>query len=272
MLYRMAFTDQLFEITKDFSGTIGLYALRLEDGFSLSYHAQEVFPAASVIKLHLLIAALQQVQNGQLELQTRIMLPEGEIVLGSGLLQKLEVGAILSLKDYLTLMIIVSDNTATNMVIDILGGREPINTQLETWDLGSTRVVGKLMLPPERKNEAQKAGKMHEIVPLEVVRMLEKLHRGQLLNPELTALALEILKKQEYTEMIGRLLPTGTITATKSGQIIGVRNDVGFVFSSQAYALAICSKGCSDLRYHIDNEAIWTIAKVSKLIFDVMQS
>jgi beta-lactamase class A len=268
----MAFTDQLFEISKDFSGTVGLYAVRLEDGFSVSHNAKEIFPAASVIKLHLLIAALQRVQNGQLELSTRIALPESEIVLGSGLLQKLEVGALLTLQDYLTLMIIVSDNTATNMVMDILGGRESINVQLETWDLGATRVVGKLMLPSERKNEDQKAGKMHEIKPLEVVRILEELYKGRLLNPELTKLALEILKKQEYTEMIGRLLPEGTVTGTKSGQIMGVRNDVGIVFASRAYAVAICSQGCTDLRYHIDNEAIWTIAKVSKLIFDTMQT
>jgi beta-lactamase class A len=268
----MAFTDQLFEITKDFSGTVGLYAVRLEDGFSVSHNAKEIFPAASVIKLHLLIAALQRVQNGQLELSTRIALSDSEIVLGSGLLQKLEVGALLTVQDYLTLMIIVSDNTATNMVMDMLGGRESINTQLETWDLGSTRVVGKLMLLPERKNEDQKAGKMHEIKPLEVVRILEELYKGRLLSPELTKLALEILKKQEYTEMIGRLLPIGTITATKSGQIMGVRNDVGFVLSSRAYAVAICSKGCADLRYHIDNEAIWVIAKISKLIFEMMET
>jgi beta-lactamase class A len=267
----MAFSDELFEITKDFSGTIGLYAVRLEDGFCVSHNAEETFPAASVIKLHLLIAALQRVQRGQLELQSRISLPEAEIVLGSGLLQKLEAGALLTLKDYLTLMIIVSDNTATNMVIDFLGGIESINAQLETWDLGMTRVIGKLMLPPERKNEDQKAGRMHEIIPLEVVGILHALYEGRLLNPQLTTLALEILKKQEYTEMIGRLLPTGTITATKSGQIMRVRNDVGFVLTSRAYAVAICSKDCTDLRYHIDNEAIWTIAKISKLIFETMQ-
>ena len=75
----MAFADQLSEITKDFSGTIGLHVVRFEDGFSLSYNAEETFPAASVIKLHLLIAALQRVQSGQLELSTRIALPESEI-------------------------------------------------------------------------------------------------------------------------------------------------------------------------------------------------
>ncbi len=267
----MAFGEKLLEITNNFSGTIGFGAVRLEDGFTLSHNASETFPAASVIKLHLLIAALQQVQAGRLKLGQRIPLPAEEIVAGSGLLQKLQIGALLTLQDYLTLMIIVSDNTATNMVIDILGGRESINARLEAWQLGSTRVVGKLMLPPERKNPDQLAGKLAEIKPLEVVRMLEALHQGLLLNADLTALALEILKKQEYTEMIGRLLPEGTVTATKSGQIMGVRNDVGFVFAPRAYAVAICSKNCSDLRYHIDNEAVWAVAKISRLIFDEMQ-
>ena len=271
----MSFTQEIKKITAAFSGTIGFHAVRLTDGYSLTHNADDVFPAASVIKLHLLIAALQQVQSGQLELQQRHALPHAEIVAGSGLLQHLEVGAELTLHDYLTLMIIVSDNTATNMMIDLLGGREVINAQIAAWDMAwngtITRVVGKLMLPPERKNPDQLAGKLAQIVPLEVAQVLEALYKQQLLNPEFTAIALGILKQQQYTEMIGRLLPDGLVTATKSGQIIGVRNDVGLVFSSQPYAVALCSQGCSDLRYHIDNEAIWALAKISKLIFDQMQ-
>jgi beta-lactamase class A len=255
----------------EFSGTIGFYALR-DDGLAFGYNQQETFPAASVIKLHLLIAALEQVQNGKLALETRIALPQEEIVAGSGLLQKLEPGALLTLRDYLTLMIIVSDNTATNMVIDLLGGRETANQQLEAWNLGQTRVVGKLMLPQHRKNPDQLAGKLAEIKPLDVVQVLAALQMGRLLNPALTALALEILGKQEYTEMLARLLPEGVKTASKSGQIMGVRNDVGLVQGkNHAYAVALCSKGCTDLRYHIDNEAVWALAKLSKMIYDVME-
>lgn len=254
-----------------FSGSIGFYAQR-EDGLAFGYNELGTFPAASVIKLHLLIAALQEVERGTLHLETRIALPAAEIVAGSGLLQKLEVGALLTLRDYLTLMIIVSDNTATNMVIDFLGGRDKINAQLEGWGLGSTRVIGKLMLSPERKNSDQLAGKLAEIKPKEVVQILTALHSGKLLGKTQTALALEILGKQEYTEMIGRLLPEGTKTATKSGQIMGVRNDVGIVYGSKhSYAVALCSKGCTDLRYHIDNEGIWALAKISSMIYDFMQ-
>jgi beta-lactamase class A len=262
----MDFSKQIASL--EFSGTIGFYALR-EDGLAFGYNEQE----ASVIKLHLLIAALEQVQHGKLALETRIALPTEEIVAGSGLLQKLEPGALLTLRDYLMLMIIVSDNTATNMVIDLLGGREAVNQQLEVWNLGETRVVGKLMLPIERKNPDQLAGKLAEIKPFEVVQVLAALHNGKLLNPELTTLALEILSKQEYTEMLARLLPEGVKTASKSGQIMGVRNDVGLVQGiHHTYAVALCSKGCTDLRYHIDNEAVWALAKLSKLIFEVMEA
>ncbi|MFN3266321.1 MAG: serine hydrolase [Deinococcales bacterium] len=255
----------------EFSGTIGFYAQR-DDGLAFGYNELEIFPAASIIKLHLLIVALQEVERGALRLETRIALPQEEIVAGSGILQKLEVGALLTLRDYLTLMIIVSDNTATNMVIDVLGGREKINAQLETWGLGATRVIGKLMLPIERKNPDQLAGKLAEIKPKEVVQVLAALHSGKLLGAEMTTLAFEILGKQEYTEMIGRLLPEGVKTATKSGQIMGVRNDVGLVQGkNHSYVVALCSKGCTDPRYHIDNEGVWALAKLSKIIYDTMQ-
>jgi beta-lactamase class A len=266
----MDFQTELESVMKRFSGVIGFQAVRLSDGFTLEHNPDVIFPAASVIKVHLLLEALKQVEEGKLELSTRIPLPADERVGGSGVLQCLEPEAGLTLRDYLTLMIIVSDNTATNLVLETIGGREVINARLKAWGQEVTRVVGKLMLPFERKNDDQKAGKLAEITPREVVTLLQQLHAGALLNPELTALALEIMGQQQYTEILGRYLPDQTKTATKSGQIQGVRNDVGFVFSSQPYVVALCSKDCADLRYHIDNEAVLALGEVSKLIFAAM--
>jgi beta-lactamase class A len=266
----MDFQTELESVLKRFSGLIGFQAVRLSDGFTLESNPDVIFPAASVIKVHLLLEALKQVEEGRLELHKRIPLPADERVGGSGVLQCLEPEAGLTLRDYLTLMIIVSDNTATNIVLETIGGREVVNRRLETWGMSVTRVVGKLMLPFELKNEDQKAGKLAEITPREIVTLLQKLHAGELLNPDLTKLALEIMGQQQYTEILARYLPDGTTTATKSGQIQGVRNDVGFVDSSQPYVLALCSKDCRDLRYHIDNEAVLALGEVSKLVFDAM--
>ena len=265
------FQAGLEPILNGFSGQIGFKAVRITDGFALERDASTVFPAASVMKVWLMIVALQQVQAGSLELQMRIPLTSDERVGGSGVLMRLEGGAELTLLDYINLMIVVSDNTATNIVLETIGGSDAVNKNLQAWGANHTTVVGKLMLPFEKKNDDQKAGKLAEITPQDCVSILEQLHAGKLLNSGLTALALEIMGAQQYTEIIGRYLPDGLATATKSGQIIGVRNDIGDVWAEQPYIVALCSQGCSDARYHIDNEAVLALAKVSSLIFDAMQ-
>ncbi len=265
------FQTKLEPILNSFSGVIGFYAKRLDDGYSLEHNKDEVFAAASVVKVPILLEALRQVQHGMLNLETRIPLPALEQVGGSGVLMAFQPGLEPTLQDYLTMMIVVSDNTATNICLDAVGGRDAVNTSLQNWGCSNTTVVGKLMLTDDRKNAEQLAGKKAEVTPFESVMLLEKLFKGELLNPELTKLALEILEKQQYTEILARYLPDGTRTATKSGQIIGVRNDVGIVWTEHPYIVALCSKNCTDERYHVDNEAVLALGKISKLVFDSLQ-
>jgi beta-lactamase class A len=266
------FQTNLEPILNSFSGVIGFFAKRLDDGLTLEHNKDEVFPAASVVKVPILLEALRQVQVGKLKLETRIPLPALEQVGGSGVLMAFQPGLEPTLQDYLTMMIIVSDNTATNIGLDAVGGRDAVNSSLANWGCSSTTVVGKLMLSEDRKNAEQLAGKKAEVTPFESVMLLEKLYRGEILNPELTKLALEILEKQQYTEILARYLLDGTRTATKSGQIIGVRNDVGIVLTERPYVLALCSKNCTDERYHVDNEAVLALGQISRLVFDVMLS
>jgi beta-lactamase class A len=265
------FQTKLEPILNSFSGVTGFYAKRLDDGFTLEHNQNEVFAAASVVKVPILLEALRQVQVGMLNLQTRIPMPALEQVGGSGVLMAFQPGLEATLQDYLTMMIVVSDNTATNVSLDAVGGRDAVNSSLANWGCSSTNVVGKLMLTDDRKNAEQLVGKRAEVTPFESVMLLEKLYNGELLNDELTKLALEILEKQQYTEILARYLPDGTRTATKSGQIIGVRNDVGIVLTERPYVLALCSKNCSDERYHVDNEAVLALGEISRLVFDEMQ-
>jgi beta-lactamase class A len=259
-------------ILNGFSGMIGFCAKRLGDGLTLEFNANEVFPAASVVKVPILLEALRQVQLGMLNLEARIPLPALEQVGGSGVLMAFQPGLEPTLQDYLTMMIVVSDNTATNISLDAVGGRDAVNSSLKNWGCSKSTVVGKLMLTEDRKNADQLGGKKAEITPFESVMLLEKLYNGEILNDDLSRLAFEILEKQQYTEILARYLPDGTRTATKSGQIIGVRNDVGIVLTERPYALALCSKNCADERYHVDNEAVLALGQISKMVFDVMTS
>jgi beta-lactamase class A len=266
-----SFTAHLEPLLKGFSGKIGFKAVRLEDGFTLEHDSHEVFPAASVVKVPLMLEALKQAEEGSLDLHARLPMPADERVGGSGVLYRLEGEAGLTLLDYVTLMIVVSDNTATNIVLDVIGGRDAVNSRLQGWGFSRTTVIGKLMLPPERKNEDQKAGKLAEITAHESALLLERLWRGELLGERMRRLALETMEAQQYTEILARYLPDEVKTATKSGQIMGVRNDVGIVLTDQPYVLALCSKGCADLRYHVDNEAVLALGRLSRLVYDAMQ-
>jgi beta-lactamase class A len=261
---------------QQFSGTFGLMVRTLEsnpeDRLKFRYNAEEGFPAASVIKLPMLIDALGLVQAGSLRLEDRYPMKASDHASGSGVLQVMQAGLEPTLRDLLALMIVVSDNTATNMTLDILGGVDATNARFAKMGLETSRVLGKLQVAWEFKTEAQRQGILAEITPLETVELLEKLWHGQLLGPEMRERALEILGEQQYTEIIERYLPEGTKTATKSGSITGVRNDVGIVYAPRPYAVALASKGSSDHREHMDNEGVLTLARVSKLLYEFTQA
>ncbi len=270
-------TDQLYEYTKTLPFQLGFFAKRLSDGYSIGHNQQTRFPAASVIKLPLLFTALKQVDDGKLHLHQRVQMQQEDLASGSGVLQTLDAGLNPSLKDILTLMIIVSDNTATNLCLDAITsndtpGFEILNNQMQSWGFLNTQAVGKLQVPWQKKTEAQKNGAVAKTNCQDCIDMLEQLHNGTLLSAASTELALHTLGQQQYTEMIGRHLPEGTRIATKSGQIVGTRNDVGLVWAGQTpYAVAFFTEGVKDERHSVDNEAVLAVAKLSKMIFELMQ-
>ena len=270
------FYAQLEQTLQTFEGLFGLCVRPLEEGVfpTLEWNANESFPAASTIKVPILIEALSQVEKGVLELSERYPLEDSDKVGGAGILHELEPGLEPTLQDWLTLMIVVSDNTATNKVIEIVG-QDRINALLERYP--STELVGKLQLPPERQNERQRRGERNQTNPRDLARMMFELHIGLLLEPEMTALALNILEKQQYKDMVGRSLPrdsSGELAVqvlSKSGEISGTRNDVALVYGPVPYSIALMTKGGQDLREHPENEMVVLGARVSRLVWDKLQ-
>ena len=267
------FYAQLEPLLQDFEGTFGLCVQPLEErAFPiLEWNADQPFPAASIIKVPILIAALQGVQNGALELSQRYPLKEGGAVGGAGVLHELEPGLELTLRDYLTLMIVVSDNTATNKVIEIMG-QDAVNALLKPYP--SSELVGSLQLPFAKQNERQRRGERNRTSPRDLTHLMAALHHGYLLNPEMAALALNILEKQQYKDMVGRSLPRdehGELTVqvcSKSGEIMGTRNDVALVYGPVPYAITLMTKGGLDPREHPENEMVRLGARVSRLVWD----
>jgi len=180
---------EIAEIIGEFPGRAGIEIYFLNQGKRMSFKGNERFHAASIIKLPILYEALKQVKEKRVKLEAKFSLPEEEIVGGAGVLQLLQPGLNLTLLDLLYLMTCVSDNTATNMVIDIIG-LDSVNKRLEELGCRDTLLARKLMkvIP----------GVYSYTSPRDTVIVLEKIYS------EFYHEAMPILKKQQFNDCLSR--------------------------------------------------------------------
>ena len=276
----MSLEATLSPLIETFSGRVSVAFQRFSDGFSYTHYATETMSAASLIKVPILITALGQVARGKLDLTSRFELSEEDQVSGSGVLHVLSPGLRPTLRDLLTLMIVVSDNTATNMLIDI-AGQEEVNDFCQSAGMSQTCLVGKLQLPERERNEAQRRGETNTICAADMLGLLTSLQRGDLLPPELTRLALDILEKQQFTEALARYLPTdeelsqdAVTVASKSGCIRGVWHDAGLFYDASGeplYTLVVMTSNSQDRSFSFEQEGMMLIAEVSRQVFKMVR-
>jgi beta-lactamase class A len=220
-------------MVKAFPGVAGIFVKDLEEGHSLAVHAEELFPVASTIKIHVLVQLLLLAEQRELDLEQRIALTPGLHVPGSGVISYLEGEVELSILDLAILMIIVSDNTATNLCID-LAGIEATNALLDKLGLQKTRLRRKM-----QDNEAIAKSKENVSTPRELVALLELLYQGKPTSG-VAEQALAILKKPKKA-LFSRVIPPIPL-ANKGGAMERVRCDAGLVYlPRRPYAIAVAT-------------------------------
>lgn len=263
---------RLADIASRFSGHFVLAAEHLTTGETIRLgDVDGPMETASVMKVPVLLEALRQCQRGELDLRAPLTPEAEDFVEGSGLLQHLTPDLALPLQDVLTFMIIVSDNIATNMVLRQVG-IEAVNRLCRELGLQTTTVHRKLAFDAPDPLGTTTASEM--------VSLLIALHRGQVLDPKHTALALDMLGRQQYQWILTRYLPYELLddngedpprvrVLSKSGSLTGIRNDVGLVLTPWGdYALAIFSERSRDERFHVDTEAQVLLPEASRAVFD----
>lgn len=209
----------------DMPGRVGFAAWHLDEHDAVLRHAERAVPAASTIKVLVLIAALRAVQAGRFGLDEDVPLPAPADRLGGfGVLRELTSVRQMSLRDLLTLMIVISDNTATNAVIDLVG--HPALKHCAT-DIGCIRTAVHRRLadhPPAQPENLTCAA--------DQARILHRLARAEALPADLTEYALEVLSRQQVRDRLPALLPDGASCWNKTGEQPGLRHDVGLIGSS----------------------------------------
>jgi beta-lactamase class A len=200
---------------------VAAWELGVDDGKFL-IRGEQVVPAASTIKVPILAAALKEVGSGRLQLERPISIPARRTG-GSGVLQALPGLVSLTLADLLTLMVIVSDNTATNVIIELLG-MDHINAFCTEQGLEGTVLRRRMM-----DAEASGRGIDNTTTALDQARLLEAVAGRSLLAEPLRMFAMRTLAAQQFTDALPSLLPDGIEVAHKTGELPAVRHDVGII-------------------------------------------
>lgn len=267
---------QLQEVIGAFKGHVTLAAKNLKTGETIEIGADEKVQTASVIKLPILIETFYQVKEKQVSLDSYVILDKENRVQGSGILQDLSDGLILTLQDTATLMIVLSDNTATNLVIDSVG-IDNVNARMRKLGARNTKLFKKVFLPAPQTSEEQKKYGLGVTTAGDMLHLLEMLSRGELVDRAGSDAMIAILKKQRDRDGIPRYLSFddlgenagGVEVANKTGALDHVRNDVGLILTKHGtYAMAVFVGNSPDTRWTADNAATLTIARLAKILFD----
>jgi beta-lactamase class A len=185
-------------------------------------------------------------------------------------LQDLSDGLRLTLRDAVTLMIIVSDNTATNLALDVLTA-DAVNARMEALGLKETRSMRKVFgggdsregLKPENKRFG-----LGRSTPREMVALLEKLERGEVVSPAASREMIELLKRQQFHDGIGRSLK-GVTVANKPGALDALRSDVGVVYTPRGrIALAITCDDLPEVVWTPDNPGLLALDRLSSILIE----
>lgn len=275
-----ALQEQVQAIVAQHHGRVALFAENLSTHQSVVIDPDVPVQTASVIKLTILYEALEQVRSGKTRLEDRLTLTKEDQVPGSGILQQFDTPLPLTLKDALTLMIIMSDNTATNMVIDHLGLAN-INARIAALGLKDTYLYKKVFTPnpPGTVMPAdQKRFGLGKTTAREMASVMERFVSCNLGTPaqegdaKLCSAELHMLHDQFYREGIPRYLDTlpgatSDSIANKTGALDAVRNDVAAVSTKNGMViLSIFTYDNADKSWTADDEGDMTIAKLAKCI------
>jgi len=198
--------------TRSVNATWGIYVKSLDTGEEIAVDADRQMETMSTIKIPLMVEVLEQIKAGRFKLTDKYTFAAADSQPGTGTIQRLDPGAVMTIKDLITMMIVVSDNTATEVLYRMVGGPGAVNARLDALGLTHTRAINvpSLWFPALRAatttEQFYRDGKypFGLSTPREMGRLLEMMERGTLVDKESSDLMLRIMRGQLYRTRIPR--------------------------------------------------------------------
>jgi D-alanyl-D-alanine carboxypeptidase (penicillin-binding protein 5/6)/beta-lactamase class A len=267
----MTVAERVAPLIKAHAGKVAVAIKNLETGETFFHNADEVMPTASLIKVAVLVEAYLQADAGSITLRDRVTMRDDDKVPGSGLLSKhFSDGASFPLRDALRLMVAVSDNTATNLVLDKVGIAS-VNRRMADWGLKETRINAKVFrgsttsVDPER---TRKYG-LGSTTAREMVSLFEQIGGSDRLRPALKQAVLGHLRANEDAEKFRRFLPPDVVVAHKDGAVNDARTDAGIIYTPAGpVAVCVLTTQNEDRVWRRDNAGSVLCARVAQQVWE----
>lgn len=261
---------KLLPLIEAHKGKVTVALKHLDTGETYAYHADEPMPTASLIKFPVMIEAYRQAEEGKLDLDGMVTLKSEDKVPGSGILtENFSGGATFSVRDAIRLMIVFSDNTATNLVLDQIGLGATAET-MEKMGYPNTKIHSKVYrrdtsIFPER---SEKFG-LGSTTATEMIRLFEALHKRELVSADASESMTDALLHCDDKEKFPRFLPPGTKVAFKTGSVNASRTCAGIIQTPGGpVALCVMTTDNEDQSWGPQNAGNVLCAEVAKAVYD----
>lgn len=243
-------------------GDIAVVVKNLTTNEEIKINENFVFPSASTIKISILSELFNKINEGAFDFNETVETTEDMKTGGDGILKELDSGHKFTLKELATLMIILSDNTATNMLINLLG-MDPINSTIQRLGLTNTKLQRKMM-----DSQAAGEGRDNLITANDLARILELIYRGENVNKEYSDIMLDILKRQQVRGRLDLYLPEDVVIAHKTGDLDYLEHDAGIVYlPEKEYLICVLTN-----KTETNKDGREIIGMISKFVYDEMSA
>ncbi len=253
-----------------FKGKVSLFAKNLDTGATYALGADDRVRTASTIKIAVMVEAFARVAEGKAKWTDQLLLTKEKKVSGSGILKELSAGLQLSLRDGVNLMMLVSDNTATNLVLDVLT-TDAVNARMESLGFKNIKILRKVGSGGESvagKDPENKRFGLGFATPRQMVMLLEELERGKVVNAAASKEMIELMKREQARYAIGRTLWQLPL-ASKYGALDRLRSAVGIIYTKKGrIAMAVTCDDMPEVNWSVDNVGYLLMSRLSLILVD----
>lgn len=253
-----------------FKGKVFLFAKNIDTGESFGVMPDERVRTASTIKVPIMVEVFAQVAEGKLKWTDELPIVRRNENEDGGILFEFTPGVKIPVRDAMRLMVVVSDNIATNILLERIT-TDAVNARLEALGFKEIRSLRKIGGGADAKvreeRQLQKFG-IGIATPREMVRLLEMMERGELVSPEASKEMIAVLKRQQFHDGIGRRLK-GIEMATKPGALDHLRSDIGIFYTKAGrVVMAVTCEDIPDVDYRSEAEGHLMLADLSEMLLD----